>query len=421
MARPAIGVGLAGSLVAADPSQRVHAVRTVGRGIGRGAVAGRTFGQLADVPLPLHAGHVVVAERAGKLRVRRAMAGRAVQPAVPLREAEQRIALRRRVAARGKPAVHRHPHRSVGVEIYVVEADLAAVGHGVAGVARLAIRLVEPTGAVGRADHRHRAVAVLALHGQRAVGRHGPAHRAAQAPRLPARMAAIAGRPVVGQAQQHARVRIGHSGMQRVHGLGQRRHARLARTRNRLRMVAGRAQEGFAVPHHRGIEPGDVEPLCRQNVRIGRRHFREPLLIVQLQDVQPVIASRNRIPLPVRGGSRGRTRTRGMAGPAVHFHGNRQHDVGRGRRHGTGGRHVHQGIRIQLQVVVVRRDRHPPRHEPARRAFIIHRFPRIARARHRRPGRGSRQRQTLVRRQRRAQHLQRKIPEIVFPDGRGVD
>jgi hypothetical protein len=68
---------------------------------------------------------------------------------------------------------------------------------------------------------------------------------------------------------------------------------------------------------------------------------------VEAQDVEPIIFGGHGIPLPVRLGTGGDARARGVAEAAVDFERDGQHDICRGSGDAaTAGHHVHQGIRV---------------------------------------------------------------------------
>ena len=133
----------------------------------------------------------------------------------------------------------------------------------------------------------HRAVAALALHRQRAVGGDGRAHRAAQAARHRAGVAAVAGRavarrrrasaPFVGSmtlAWSRASTRVS-GGMPAMPAAGQR-----------LRAVAARAEDRLPVACDRRVEAGGVVAGGGERAA-GRSDRPSCSLVVQAQDVQP--------------------------------------------------------------------------------------------------------------------------------------
>ena len=104
-----------------------------------------------------------------ELGMGRAVAGGALQAAVADGKAIERETWRRRVGRGGKGLVRGDAHAAVGSKDGGV-ADLAVVVGGGAGVAALAVGFHEPADRA-RADLAHVAVAALALHLHRAVGR----------------------------------------------------------------------------------------------------------------------------------------------------------------------------------------------------------------------------------------------------------
>ena len=154
--------------------------------------------------------------------------------------------------------------------------------------------------------------------------------------------------------------------MKGVHGSGQRRNGAVAGRAQRLRRMAGGAEHRLAVGDHASIKALRIETARGQRRRVERCVQRELVLVVQAQNVQPVIALRIGVPDPAGGGLRGGLRAGGVAGAAIHFVGDRQHDVvgGDGLVAESRGDHSHQRIRILAPGVVVRRNRNAFGAEP---------------------------------------------------------
>ena len=134
-----------------------------------------------------------LAMRSRELGVRRAVAGLALEAAVAGREAVERQARRRRVGVGREGRVDGRAHVAARRRTPTCSGSAPLLWIAVPVWQLWQRRLVEPAGARRRADVAHRAVAALALHRQRAVGGDRRAHRAAQAARLRAGMAAVAG------------------------------------------------------------------------------------------------------------------------------------------------------------------------------------------------------------------------------------
>ena len=135
---------------------------------------------------------------------------------------------------------------------------------------------------------------------------------------------------------------------------GQGRNARVTRRLQRLGGVAKGAEDGLAIRSYAAVEAGGVVAVGRQCARVSRSVLRELVLIVQAQDVEPVVALRQPVPGPA-GRRRGSgLRAGGMAGPAIHLVGHGQDDVVSGDRLiGTvPGNHAHDRVGVLLPRIV---------------------------------------------------------------------
>lgn len=144
-----------------------------------GAVARGAFYHDTGVTLECVVAHVVIRVRARKFRVRRTVAGGALQSTMPCGKAIQRKARCRGVGRGGKSRVHGYARRTICFKDGGV-ANLTVVVSGSPAVALLASRLHEPAHSVRRADGTHGAVAALTLHFHGPIRSNRPTHRAAQ-------------------------------------------------------------------------------------------------------------------------------------------------------------------------------------------------------------------------------------------------
>ncbi len=341
------------------------------------AVTRAALDEHADVPLPLDALDVVVRVDRRELGVRRAVTRLARHAAVADGEAIERQTHGRRVRRGRERLVHgladvvrRVEHRGV--------ADLAVVARRGAGVAALTRRLVQPAEAIRVADRAHRAVTALALDRERAVGRDRGAHDAAKTAGERARMAAIAGRTIVGRVEDLTGQRIGDARVPAVHRLRERLHAGVAAgAERRGRMTAG-AENRLSVDDRGRIETvAAVADRRPRGERRGEDRIRRLELVMLPQNVEAHLALRIRIGHPAACRHRGsrRPRCRRMTGPAVHLVRHRQHDVGHGEHRAARGAsdEPHHRVGILLVRVVVGRERDALGDEPAGRRVPGHR------------------------------------------------
>ena len=244
------------------------------------------------------------------------MAGFAIKTAMTARESKQRQPRGRRVRRRRKRRVRRHPHVRPGVE-YRCVTDLAAVVRRGTRVAGLTVRFLQPTRPRRRPDHAHRSMAILALHRHRTIRRHRAAHRTAQTTRGRPGMASITRRAVVGRVEREPIRWIRHSGMTGMHRFGKWFNTGEPGTGQRFRQMTARAEDRVRIHCHCGIQPTRIKTTRGQCARI--RRIRRLLLVVQAENIQPVVALHIGIIHPPRRWFRGVGRTRRVTGPTIHF------------------------------------------------------------------------------------------------------
>ena len=334
------------------------------------------------------------------------------ESAVPEREAIEIEARGRNVRLGGEDRIDRLARQPAGGEDGR-EADLAGVVDRGSRVAVLAGRLVEPAGPRRGAHRRHVAVAVLTLHRGQAVGADRLAHRAAQAARRRSGMTAIAGVAQARSAEREAGDGILDGAVKRMHGRGQRRETGDAAAGERVRRMTGRAEDGTATGDG-GLEAGGVEAVHRQ--RVHEQGVGELLLVMEPEDVAPVVALRVGVVHPTGRRASGVPRTRGVAGRAVHLVGDRQDDARFGEDRGAVPRDdAHHRVGVPGQRVVDRRDRNPFGAPPVGSAGPGHRLRRVRRAGHVVSG------QALVLGERDAEEVGDVVPEVRLADRGAID
>ncbi len=333
---------------------------------------------------------------------------------MPPGEAEEGESGLGHVGIRGEGVVDGTAHGTVRLE-HAGVTDPAVVPRRRPGVARLAGGLVEPALPAGGAHPRHRPVAVLALHREGPVGGHGPSHRAPQAFRRRAGMAAVAGGPVVLVPEGAAGLRVGHPRVKGMDHLREGRDPVDAVAGQGVRRVAVGTEDRAAAAGHGRPEAARVVPVRGEGVGVVR--VPQVTVVVEAEDVQPVVPLPVRRPLPAGRGPGRRGRAGGVAGGAVHLVGDRENHV-EGRQHlprGVAGRQPHQRVGILPSLVVPGRQRDPFGHVPPCVRVPVHGPGLVSR-----PGHGG-SLEPLVHRGAGPEQVLDVVPEVGLARGGGVD
>jgi len=213
-----------------------------------------------------------------------------------------------------------------------------------------------------------------------------------------------------------------------MHRGGELRNGAVAAGSERLRRVAGGTQHRFAVSDHAAVETLGIEAAGGKRRGVESGMPVELMLIMEAQDVEAEIPLLQPIPNPAGSRHRGGLSAGGMAGAAVHFVGNRQHNIVRCEDRATGiaGDEAHEWIGVFVVGVIVGRDRDafgaPPVHRGGdvlgRRVEGLeeHALGRIAGAWHG-PGHG----QTLFRGEGGAKKRMRVCVVVALAHGGGIE
>ena len=295
-------IGMGGNPSSSD---RMHAVRSadiVGR---RGRVAGGTFHHHAGVALDIDIPDIVIGVDAGEFRVRRAVAGLALKPAVTAGKTEQRKPACRSIGLRGKCLVHRHAHREIRIGEDRGITNLAVVACRRAGVTACAVWFHEPADPSGRANRAHVTVTALALHCHRAIRRNGAAHHATQTFRGGTWMTPVARRAIGRTVERHTGHRIYDVRVKTMNGGCELWNSGKAGFAERFGGMARRAKHGMIIGHHAAIKTLRIKSVGRQGCLINRTVPGELVFVVQPENVQAKVAFLNSAPNPTGGGLRG--------------------------------------------------------------------------------------------------------------------